>query len=82
MPPGRAGSLYGELARFILRLLGYKQQPPALQQKAMPGEGSTLYAPQHACMSLLTLAALVPLTPDLSKPGTSASSSSSSHTGS
>lgn len=44
--PGRAGSLYGELARFVLRLLGYKQQPPALQQKAMPGKTFELYAPQ------------------------------------
>ena len=39
-PPCRAGSLYGELARFVLRLLGYKQQPPGLQlqQKAAAGE--------------------------------------------
>ena len=31
----RAGSLYGELARFVLRLLGYKGPP-----KAAPGEGA------------------------------------------
>ena len=36
----RTGSLYGELARFVLRLLGYKQHPPALQQKAPAGEST------------------------------------------
>ena len=43
----RAGSLYGELARFVLRLLGYKpkqQEPP----KDLPAGGNgTLAMPQQ-----------------------------------
>ena len=33
----RAGSLYGELARFILRILGYKSKAKPQQMPGMPG---------------------------------------------
>lgn len=35
----RAGSLYGELARFVLRLLGYKGKPKEQQQMGPPPHG-------------------------------------------
>ena len=34
----RAGSLYGELARFVLRLLGYKPDSKQLTVQAQPGQ--------------------------------------------
>lgn len=41
VPVTRAGSLYGELARFVLRILGYKgkpkEQPPMGGPQAMMG---------------------------------------------
>jgi hypothetical protein len=36
----RAGSLYGELARFVLRLLGYKAPAKAAPAECAPGEAA------------------------------------------
>jgi len=36
----RAGSLYGELARFVLRLLGYKAPTKAAPAECAPGEAA------------------------------------------
>jgi hypothetical protein len=38
----RAGCLYAELARFVLRLLGFNPPPPAFNKEGLPGAfGST-----------------------------------------
>lgn len=54
----RAGSLYGELARFILRLLGYKSKSKELAlsngQPGQPGQ-----SPQMQGMHLLSLQAIL-----------------------
>lgn len=34
----RAGSLYGELARFIFRMLGFKTKSKEGQQRQVPGQ--------------------------------------------
>jgi len=45
----RAGSLYGELARFVLRLLGYRAKPQEQPQGVAgpPGAPEKLSAPQQ-----------------------------------
>lgn len=47
----RAGSLYGELARFVLRLLGYKPKDKAPAQHLVPGtEGQPRPGPGGECI--------------------------------
>lgn len=46
----RTGLLYGELARFVLRLLGIRRKPRKQQQLGPPGLSGTFEVPEQKCI--------------------------------
>ena len=76
----RAGSLYGELARFVLRLLGYRGKPQDQAQAAAlggpPGAPDKLPAPQQQQRERPARGALPGAPSGLPLPGAPAAASS------